>query len=245
LKSRKPKKLKRIQGRPKSLTRKAVNVTLPQIRIDQVHAFHDIRCKTDEDPPRLCTIWRELVETGIEFTDPKTGRRKPTLTISRQPGYWKFLQLFDRYELDDADLIRAMNESWMMLWAAGPDNDNLHANPILELYTGRAAVEFRNLNWREVIHPQDRERTFEAVKAGFRTLQPFRLVYRMRRRDGLYGGIIDHAQPRFRPDGSFGGYIGTAYEVALPGMTVEVLIYDHISWTFLERLIVSAGPLGG
>jgi PAS domain-containing protein len=248
LKNRRPKKPEKPQPRPKSLRRKAVNVTLPQIRIDQVHAFHDVRCKTDDDPPRLCTIWRELLETGIEFTDPKTGRRKPaltassTLTVSGQPGFWKLFPLFDRYELDDVDLIRAMDESWMMLWAARPDNAHLHANPILQQYTGRAASEFRQLNWVEVIHPEDQERILQATMEGFRRRQPFRLAYRMRRYDGCYGGIIDHAQPRFRPDGSFGGYIGTAYQIAPPGTSVEVLVYDQISWTFQERLIVNAGP---
>jgi PAS domain-containing protein len=219
-----------------------VNVTLPQILNDDLHAIWYVRRKTDKEPPKFSSIVREVLELGMESIDRKTGLRKPTLTVPVQPGFWKFLQLFDRYELDDADLIRAMDKSWMMLWATGPDNDNIHANPILELYTGRAALEFRHLNWMEVIHPQDREKTFEATMEGFRRRQLFRLVYRMRRRDGLYGGIIDHAQPRFRPDGRFAGFIGTTYEVAPPGTSVEILIYDPISWTFHERLIVNAGP---
>jgi PAS domain-containing protein len=247
LKNRKPRKLGKPQRHQGVPGKKQQNTHLPQALIDTVHAIWLIR-KDEDSGVKLSSIYRELLEEGIKSIDLETGHRKPTLSVPGQsgPGILAALALFDElvdcHRLDDADLIRAMDKSWMMLWAAGPDNENIHANPILEKYTGRSAIEFRQLNWMEVIYPEDRERIFKVVTEGFRTLQPFRFSYRMRRWDGLYGGIIDHAHPRFLPDRRFAGYIGTAYEVAAPGMTVEVLLYDRLRWTFQERLIVPAGP---
>ena len=149
----------------------------------------------------------------------------------------------DCHRLNDADLIQAMNESRLMLWASGPDNENLHANPVLEYYTGRAAIEFRRLGWVDIIHPEDREKTFETVMAAIRSRQPFLVAYRARRYDGLYCGMIDQARPRFRPDGNFAGYIGTTYQIATPGMSVAVLVYEHSCWIAQERLIIPAGTV--
>lgn len=249
MKKRTPRKRQLRQQQPLPGTTH-VNMQLPKALADKMRAIKKARHKIEGADPKLCRIYREAVEQYIESIDIETGLRKPALPASGQsgPGIVAALPLFDQYvdcgRLDDADLIREMNKSWMMLWAAGPDNENLHVSPMLQLYTGRAAIEFRDLNWIEIIHPEDRERTMAICKEHFRTRQPYRQVYRMRRHDGLYGGIIDHAQPRLRPDGSFAGYIGTAYEVARPGMSVGILIYDHARWTSDESLIVPAGPPG-
>jgi hypothetical protein len=37
----------------------------------------------------------------------------------------------------------------------------------------------------------------------------------MLRADGFFGHVVDHAAPRYRPDGTFAGFIGTIHELAV------------------------------
>jgi hypothetical protein len=123
---------------------------------------------------------------------------------------------------NDAELFSAMNTSHLMLWATGPDDENIHVNPWMEYWTGRTAVQFQHGGWIEVIHPDDRTKTVEGCREGFRTRQPFPLFYRLRRSDGVYYPTFDYAQPRFLPDGRFAGYVGSLYYLP-PGASMVYL----------------------
>src|SRR5262249_25948561 len=50
-----------------------------------------------------------------------------------------------------------------------------------------------------------------------------RMEYRLRRHDGEYRWILDSGVPRFTPDGSFAGYIGSAIDVTDHKLAQEAL----------------------
>jgi PAS domain-containing protein len=244
VRKRQPKKLPGITN---------ANIQILSASHEKMKVIQEARRRNTGRDPRLCGIYSEAVEQYLERTDLETGMPKPALaggppspSIVLPARFPRFGEYVDCNQFaDDADLCQAMDEcSWLMLWAAGPNLENLHVNRLLVAYAGRSVPEFSNMGWLEALHPADREPTLETCRAGFKLRQPYSAVYRMRRRDWQYGWIVDHAQPRYRPDGSFAGYVGTMYQVPPPDTHVEMLAYEQGRWVSRPGIIVpgSAPP---
>jgi PAS domain S-box-containing protein len=65
----------------------------------------------------------------------------------------------------------------------------------------------------ENVHPEDLQRSLDTYVTAFDGRQEFQLEYRLRRFDGEYRWILDTGVPRFTPDGSFVGYIGSCIDI--------------------------------
>jgi two-component system, cell cycle sensor histidine kinase and response regulator CckA len=67
--------------------------------------------------------------------------------------------------------------------------------------------------WAGGVHPDDRQRCYEAFCSSFDVCQSFQLEYRLRRRDGEYRSILCSGIPRFSRGGIFAGYIGSNIDI--------------------------------
>jgi len=205
---------------------------LPEALVGELERRRQARAAREGSTPRKCSIYREALEFYVRYTDPATGEvtgpheegAPPAITLPQK------LEPFPFGRVSDADLCRTMNDSFLLLWAADALTNCIHVSPAVELYTGRPVACFIDLGWTEVIHPSDRDKTVRLCRAGFKLRQPFTFTYRIRRHDGWYAWIIDHAQPRFGLDGSFVGYVGTMYQVLSPGISYEVLAHEVSHW---------------
>jgi PAS domain S-box-containing protein len=89
-------------------------------------------------------------------------------------------------------------------------------------YFNRAWLEFRGRTveqelgngWAEGLHPDDHDLCMETYLKSFSARQPYRLEYRLRRRDGEYRWVEDQGVPRFEEDGTFAGFIGSTMDVS-------------------------------
>ena len=89
-------------------------------------------------------------------------------------------------------------------------------------YFNRAWLEFRGRTveqelgngWAEGLHPDDHDLCMETYLKSFTARQPYRLEYRLRRRDGEYRWVEDTGVPRFEEDGTFAGFIGSTMDVS-------------------------------
>ncbi|CAA9291779.1 MAG: Sensory box histidine kinase/response regulator [uncultured Gemmatimonadaceae bacterium] len=101
----------------------------------------------------------------------------------------------------------------VMLWVTDPTGGCTFLNRQWLEFTGQTLEEGLGLGWTRAVHPDDAghaERTFlEATAAR----GPFRLDYRLRRRDGSYRWALDTAAPRRAPDGTFLGYVGSVVDI--------------------------------
>ena len=101
----------------------------------------------------------------------------------------------------------------VLLWMAGRDALCTFFNQTWLKFTGRTLDEEWGVGWAEGIHPQDFQRCMDTYVAAFAERRVFEMEYRLRRADGEYRWILDRGTPRYTPDGSFAGYIGSCADI--------------------------------
>jgi len=105
------------------------------------------------------------------------------------------------------------NTAPVMIWMAGLNKLCTYVNqPWLE-FTGRSFDQELGNGWAEGIHSEDRENCLKTYFEAFDRRERFEEQYRLRRHDGEYRWIFDIGVPRFEPNGSFAGYIGSCIDV--------------------------------
>ena len=115
------------------------------------------------------------------------------------------------------------NTAPVLIWMAGADKLCTYFNqPWLE-FTGRPLEADLGNGWTEVVHPDDRVTLLDTYTQVFDRRGRFEMEYRLRRRDGEYRWVSDLGVPRFNPDGSFAGYIGSCMDVTERKIAEEAL----------------------
>jgi len=115
------------------------------------------------------------------------------------------------------------NTAPVMIWMSGTDMLCNYCNrPWLE-FTGRSLEAELGNGWADGIHPDDRERCWNTYTAAFERRLSFEMEYLLRRHDGEYRWIADFGVPRFNPDGSFAGYIGSCLDVTQHKLAAQAL----------------------
>jgi PAS domain S-box-containing protein len=80
-------------------------------------------------------------------------------------------------------------------------------------FTGQTPETCLERDWFSAVHPDDRPAAGRTLLEANANRRPFRLDYRLRRRDGEWRWAIDTAAPRFAPDGTFLGFIGSVIDI--------------------------------
>jgi len=118
----------------------------------------------------------------------------------------------------------------VLLWMARPDGLCEFFNQGWLDFTGRTMSQELGTGWAEGVHPADLQRCMHLYFDSLVARKAFSMEYRLRRRDGVYRWIYDQGTPRFDPDGTFAGFIGSCVDVteqrqardALAELTVEL-----------------------
>ena len=101
----------------------------------------------------------------------------------------------------------------VMVWLSTTDGRCTYFNsPWLE-FTGRRLDEELGDGWAEGVHPDDLERCLHVYRDAIEKQERFTMEYRLRRSDGQYRWVLDHAIPRIALDGRFTGHVGSCIDV--------------------------------
>ena len=105
------------------------------------------------------------------------------------------------------------NSAPVLIWMSGPDKLGTFFNKPWLDFTGRTLEQELGNGWADSIHPEDRSTCLQTCGDSFEARQPFTVDFRLRRHDGEYRWVSDHAVPRFDSGGNFLGYIGSCTDV--------------------------------
>jgi PAS domain S-box-containing protein len=115
------------------------------------------------------------------------------------------------------------NTAPVMIWMFGTDKQCTYVNqPQLE-FTGRPLEAELGNGWLENVHPEDLNRCMHTYTQEFDRRESFQIEYRLRRHDGEYRWLSAIGVPRFNPDHSFAGYIGSSTDVTERRLAEESL----------------------
>jgi PAS domain S-box-containing protein len=117
---------------------------------------------------------------------------------------------------DDASEIKfrhLMDTAPVMVWLTGTDGLCSFFNAPWLDFTGRTMEQELGTGWAEGVHPDDLARCIDIAFSHLARREPFQMDYRLRRADGEYRWIFDNGVPRFAPDGTFTGYIGSCIDI--------------------------------
>jgi PAS domain S-box-containing protein len=121
----------------------------------------------------------------------------------------------------------------VMIWMSDVDKLCTFFNKGWLDFTGRSLEQELGNGWAEGVHQEDLAGCFEVYVNAFTARHPFTMEYRLRRQDGEYRWVLDNGGPRFAPDGTFLGYIGSCIDI-----TERKQAQDRF------RLVVEASPNG-
>ena len=103
----------------------------------------------------------------------------------------------------------------VLMWVTRLDRSRDFVNDAYAEFVGLSRAKAMVYDWRQAIHPDDRDRLIAESLAGEASLKPFTLEARYRRHDGEWRWLRSVSQPRFGPDGELIGFIGAATDITL------------------------------
>ncbi len=100
----------------------------------------------------------------------------------------------------------------VMIWISGTDKLYNYFNKTWLAFRGRTFEEELGNGWAQGLHPVDLERCLDTYSRSFDSRKDFKMEYRLKRCDGGFR-FLDHGTPRYAPDGTFQGYIGSCIDI--------------------------------
>jgi PAS domain S-box-containing protein len=101
----------------------------------------------------------------------------------------------------------------VLLWMSSTDGLCTFFNQTWLNFTGRSQEEEWGVGWAAGIHFEDLQRCMDTYSDAFNERRTFEMEYRLRRSDGQYRWLLDRGTPRYLPDGSFAGFIGSCIDI--------------------------------
>lgn len=171
----------------------------------------------------------EPMEASVRCKDGSTRQIEFHFAKLGDTSLVSFVDLTDRYRANlalresEARFRLVANTAPVMIWMSGLDKlCNYFNQPWLE-FTGRPLEAELGNGWAKEVHPEDVKICLDTYTQAFDRRESFHMQYRLRRYDGEYRWLFDIGVPRFEPDGSFAGYIGSCFDVTEQKLAQEAL----------------------
>jgi PAS domain S-box-containing protein len=139
---------------------------------------------------------------GFELSSPEAGSTEAVMTVH---------QLL----VESEQRFRAIADlTPVMLWMSDTSGACTFFNQPWRQFIGQDDMEsLLGDGWMEDVHPDDADNCSTVFHRALTERKPFTMSYRIRRHDGVFRWVLDSGKPRFLPDGTFAGFIGTCVDI--------------------------------
>ncbi|MDQ6813447.1 MAG: PAS domain S-box protein, partial [Bacteroidota bacterium] len=125
---------------------------------------------------------------------------------------------------ESEERFRTMAEATDILIAVGDETSNsIYFNKAWVNFTGRPITDLTNFGWVDLVHPDDKESYVNVYLNAFEKREPFTGEFRILNKEGEYRWLLAKGPVRFRPDGSFAGYISSSIDITEQKQSAEAL----------------------
>jgi two-component system sensor histidine kinase VicK len=115
---------------------------------------------------------------------------------------------------ESEERFRTMAEGSDILIAVGDETSNaIYFSKAWVELTGRSMEDLLKFGWVDLVHPDDKETYVNIYLSAFEKREPFEGEFRILSKEGDYRWLFAKGPPRFRPDGSFAGYISSCVDI--------------------------------
>ncbi len=201
------------------------------------------KCVHPEDRPAVIEQIHLAVATGsmqseyrmLDHAGCVVHVRDEAIVTTDAQGAWLHGVLFDVTEQHQAqDAIRESESRFrtmadtapVLVWDADIEGAFRFFNKRWLEFTGRSLADEAGHGWTQSIHPEDRQHVVDAFQRHLRERSDFRAEYRMRRCDGQFRWVMTTGVPRYAPDTTFLGYIGTCIDIDDRKKAEQQLLHD-------------------
>ncbi|WP_158002566.1 PAS domain S-box protein [Methyloterricola oryzae] len=100
-----------------------------------------------------------------------------------------------------------------IVWATRPDGWNVYHNQRWVEYTGLTLEESYGHGWITAVHPDDKQRAWDAWQRATRHIETYSLEFRLRRADGVYRWWLIRGVPLLNEQGEIQRWYGTCTDI--------------------------------
>jgi PAS domain S-box-containing protein len=196
----------------------------PQSFIDK--SFYDLVPREVRDAAREC--FQSVAATGtartLEYALPSSSGSMhdcEALVVRSDGGNLLVIlrdvhgrKMAERKAQESEQRFRIMaDHAPAMLWMSGTSGDCEFFNKGWLDFTGRSLGQELGAGWAEGIHFEDFQHCMSIYLESFVARRGFRMEYRLRNAKGEYRWLLDTGVPRYNPDGTFAGFIGSCIDI--------------------------------
>ncbi len=100
-----------------------------------------------------------------------------------------------------------------LIWVTDAQGNYTFLNKVWSQFTGRSLQDVTTSGWEAGLFADDRSMYQTIYQNSIAQQQSFQIEYRLRRHDGQYRWMFEHAQPMYAANGQFDGYIGSLADI--------------------------------
>src|SRR5262249_18201191 len=101
----------------------------------------------------------------------------------------------------------------VMVWMSGVDALYTFLNKPWLDFTGTTLEQQLGTAWTKCVRAEDRQRRTQEYLTAFERREGFTVEYRLLHNSGAYRWVLESGIPRYAPDGSFLGYVGSCIDI--------------------------------